>query len=359
MPTHVGGTNGQQDVVRLKNLVRTAERKLVDFGMRAPEARDLVQPLRALPKEPSLWSQRNRGLALFLAPHMFRHLSLPVPLPEQVTVHRRFLIKPLIPLSGVPTRFWILALSQSKVRLLEAQQYGVREVEVPNRPADSRSALNYERIQRVSQAPSTAASGQGNPAAGFHGHSGERDTSKEDVERYFRLVDAALQPVLRDQRAPLVVAGVDYLPPIFRNVTSYPYVIRDEIHSNASQWSSEELLQRAWPLVEPEFERRRLQELARYRDLAGTGKATDDIRQILPAAQHGKVQTLLVNPAATCWGTFTTESGEVETHESEQPGDDDLLDLAAVHTLARRGAVLAASRDELPGASMAAAVFRF
>jgi hypothetical protein len=47
-------------------------------------------------------------------------------------------------------------------------------------------------------------------------------------------------------------------------------------------------------------------------------------------------------------------------HESRQPGDQDLLDLAAVQTLAHAGDVYAVTPDEVPDArSPVAAVFRY
>jgi len=42
LPTHVSGEQGQQDPVRLKNLLQRAEEQFVDGGMRAAEARELL-----------------------------------------------------------------------------------------------------------------------------------------------------------------------------------------------------------------------------------------------------------------------------------------------------------------------------
>ena len=46
MPTHPASEQGQQDAVRLKNLVNMAEQRLVEQGMRTSDARDMLSPLR-------------------------------------------------------------------------------------------------------------------------------------------------------------------------------------------------------------------------------------------------------------------------------------------------------------------------
>ena len=54
--------------------------------------------------------------------------------------------------------------------------------------------------------------GRGDRPAAFHGHGvGQGVEAKTDILRDFHKVDEALQEVLRDEEAPLVLAGVDYL----------------------------------------------------------------------------------------------------------------------------------------------------
>lgn len=119
-----------------------------------------------------------------------------------------------------------------------------------------------------------------------------------------------------------------------------------------------QLHDRAWPLIKPHVEKAKLDAGAKYRQLAGTGKASADIRQIIPATVGGQVESLFVDRAAHVWGAFDPATNEVHVHAEEQPGDDDLLDFAAVQTLLSRGTVFAVARDDSP-ASLIAAVFRY
>lgn len=45
LPTHRAGPDSQQDPIRLKNLLKQAETQLINEGIRAAEARDLLAPL--------------------------------------------------------------------------------------------------------------------------------------------------------------------------------------------------------------------------------------------------------------------------------------------------------------------------
>ena len=97
----------------------------------------------------------------------------------------------------------------------------------------------------------------------------------------------------------------------------------------------------------------------RYRELLGTGRTSNDIEQILPAANEGRVETLLVSLESQSWGVVDAETGAVHLHDSCEAGDEDLLDTAAVLTLSQRGTVYALNRDEMPSGAPIAAVFRY
>ena len=60
--------------------------------------------------------------------------------------------------------------------------------------------------------------------------------------------------VLREEQAPLVVAAVDYLLPIFRQASAYPHLLQRGIEGNPDRLSEKELHDRAWTLVEPSFQ---------------------------------------------------------------------------------------------------------
>ena len=360
MPTHAAGPDGQQDALRLKNLLAQAERGLVEQGVRAPEAKKLLEPVRSLPAEPGFWEKRSLGLAVFITDGLWNRFRVPLPLDETVVVNQRFQLKPLLPLLGVNDQYFVLALSQNRVRFLAGRQFGMQEVKVDGLPKDMAQALNYDSSERPSLAHAAPRSQPGKSSAVVHSLGGDREPAKEELAQYFRSVDAALRDALRDQRAPLILAGVQYLLPIYREVSSYGHIAHDEVPGNPDHLAEHELHERTWPLVQSYLEHARQDAVAKYQKLAGTGKTSDDLSRIVSAAQQGQVESLFVDRTAHRWGTFDAATGQLAVRPSSapEPGDDDLLDYAAVQTLLHRGAVYALPAEQVP-APPAAAILRY
>jgi hypothetical protein len=360
LPTHVSGADGQQDPVRLKNLLQRAEEELTGTWMRAPEARRLLQAARDLPNDPAYWNYRSEGLAIFVSPDFFLTYRLPMALEEGVVVNRRFHIKPLLPIMSGNDRFLLLALSQNRVRLFAGSRWALEEVEVPNLPTNLKEALNYVGVDGSAQTHTAMRGDLGKQSAVFHGQGGLPDVRKDDLTQFFRQVDAALHPVLRGDTRPLVLAGARYLMPIYRKVTTYPHVAEEEFEGNCDYLTPYQIHQKAWPLVEPRFRAEgEAAALAQYRELAGTSRASHNLRQIVSAAAEGRIETLLVDAHAQQWGRYHPETGDVEVHDTREASDDDLLDLATVQTIANRGSVYSISRDAVPTGALAVAVFRY
>jgi hypothetical protein len=59
------------------------------------------------------------------------------------------------------------------------------------------------------------------------------------------------------------------------------------------------------------------------------------------------------------WGTFEPETNTVHVHEEAEPGDEDLLDFAAVQTLLNSGTVYAVELEKVPDEAPLAAVLRY
>jgi hypothetical protein len=350
MPTHAAGRDGQQDVLRLKNLTAKAERDLLEQGMRSPEVRKLLQPVRDLPGEPSFWEKRSQGLALFVADGVFDRFRVPLSLDEAVVVNQRFQVKPLVPLLNANERYYLLAFSQNRVRFFKGDHSGCHETAVEGLPESMAKALNYDQVSRSLQVHSgQRGSDYGKQGAVFHGQGDEGDIAKEELAKYFRLIDAALHPVLRNKQTPMILAAVHYLLPIFRDVSTYPHIARGDLVGNPDHLSDHELHARAWPLVTAWSEVNQATAAAKYQQLAGTGKTADDLHQILPAACQGQIETLFVDRGAHRWGSFDVQTSEVHLNgQVEKQPADDLLDLAAVQTLLNRGTVYSVNTEKCP-----------
>lgn len=365
MPMQKASTEVRQNPIRFKNLIRQAEERLDAIGIRHTEAVDFLKAAHEL-DTPEFWENQERGLVIFISPDVFRYYLLPDEVPEIVVVDGQFHLKPLLPLIQNDGRFYVLALSQDNVKFFQGTRYSIKEIEVENLPKNMEEALQYdETAQEGQQRIATGRGGTSNSftqPGSFHGQgSPDRDEHQKDILQFFHLIDGALHAKLKTASAPLVLAGVEYLFAIYRQANSYQHLIEEGINVNVDIVKLEELRDRAWSLVEPQFLQAQQQAMERYQELAGanTGKASDDLKEIVPAAYYQRVDSLFVASDRQLWGDFNTETMAVNLHSEPEPDDEDLLDFAAVYTLLNGGTVYALAPEELPTSAPAAAIFRF
>lgn len=358
LPTHRAGDGTRQDPIRLKNLISNARKRLVEAGLRTTEADDVLSPARDLLSDLAFWRHQSDGLALFLSGDSFASYRLPLRFDELAVVADRHHVKPLLPLLTEGGTFYVLALSQNEVRLLRATRRGVEEVALEDAPGSLSEALRHDDPERQLQFHTGTSGGGGGRPAVFHGHDARPDPG-EDLLRFFRQVDAAVTEKLKGQKAPLVLAGVGFLLPIYREASEHPDVLDEDVGGSPEASSPEELRDRAWEVVRPRFEEARREALARHARLAGTGQTSDGLAEIVPAAYFGRVEALFVARGSRRWGFFDPASGTAHEHGEPERGDGDLVDFAAVQTFLNGGAVHVLEPEEVPAGGPAAAVFRY
>lgn len=366
MPTHRAGPETQQDPIRLKNLLGQAEEQLLAAdlgrrGLRTPEAKAQLEPASKLVQDGLFWQRQSDGLAIFLSSEIARHYRLPLDFEELVVVADRFHIKPLLPLLSGDGRFYILALSQSEARLLQGSRYRVGEVDLEGAPTSLTEALRFDDPERRLQfhTASGPSGGRGSRPAMFYGPGAPSGDQKSDILRYFQKLDAGIQALLTGEQAPLVLAGVDYLLPLYREANTYAYLVEEGIKGNPDKLGAEELHQQAWAIVQPHFLEEREGAADRFRQFAGTENASDKLSEIVPAAYHGRVETLFVSLDVQRWGIFDATTNTIRLHQDAELGDQDLLDFAAVQTLINGGSVYAVESEQMPAEAPLAALFRY
>jgi Bacterial archaeo-eukaryotic release factor family 7 len=359
MPTYKMSTETLQNPIRFKNLMREAEEKLIETGLRPQDARDLLSPAHELDKY-DFWQHQSDGLVIFISKNLFSYYTVPVDFQELVVVTDRFHLKPLMSLLTGDGQFYILALSQNLVRLYQATRYSVKEIELEDVPTSIAEALQYDDPEKSLQFHTgTPQGGGGSRAAIFHGQGAGNDDAKENILRYFRKVNEGLQELLKNQKCPLVLAGVDYLLPIYKQANSYANLIDEDITGNPDQLKPEELHAQAWQIVEPYFEAQQHETVAYYQANLGTGKTASNIQEVVTAAYFQRVESLFVPVGQQNWGMFNPETNSVQVHSEQQAGDEDLMDFAALHTLLNGGKVYAVAPEQVPGNAPLAAVLRY
>lgn len=361
MPTQRVGNEQQQNPIRLKNLLAEAETKLLANGLRRLEVEKLMRTAEKLLWNANFWRHQSDGLAIFLSVGFHVIFRLPVKFEELLVVSNSFHIKPLLPCLGRGTKFYVLALSLNNVRLFQANADTMSEV-TPNFPKSMKEALWMDEPEKYLNMHSGSTSmREGKGGAGiFHGHDPE-DEEKTNIMRFFRSVNEGLNALLEDKNVPLVLAGVDYLLPIYREVTTHRNILRDSVPGNPDRENLRELHEQAWKIVRPVFEESQKKAFEKYEQLDGqkNGLATSDLPTVVKAAKFGQVETLFVPLGVQKWGRYDAQNNKVILESEPGSENEDLLDLAAAETILNSGQVFAVPHEQLPGNGELAAILRY
>jgi len=351
MPIHSLKTEAGQDQILFRNLLRDTGSRLNETGMRQTNVARMLAPAETLLSDAPFWRREGKGLAVFIGEDDTRTYRLKEPFAPFVYVGSRYYVKPLIPLITRDGRYYLLALSAGNVRLMEGGRSSIREISLSGIPQSLAEALRFHELKKQLQfhtaGPVGRLSSSGKPM-GFHGHGASANDEKERIREYFRSIDTGIRDFLGRGKTPMVLAGVDYMCTIYREINSYPHLVETGIHGNPDDSSAQELGEKAWDIVELRFAENEQQAVKRYHTLAGTGLTSSDLHEILTAARFGRIDTLIVSRTGQCWGRFDFTSGDLDLHETPGPGDDELLDSAVVDTLAKSGEVFAVSDEVAP-----------
>lgn len=345
----------KQDVTRLTALLRTLQDKFSNDWLTLEMAEAILRSNWQLLQERTLAHRRTRTLAIFMNKSFFACYHLLSAVPEYAVVGGEFHIRPLLPLLPVDDRFFLLALSQNHVKLYQGSYHGLTERNVAEIPESLREDLSDRTFEQGYESHTAASASSTTKGAIFHGTHQDR---KEQLLHFFRHVNQGIADSLKGQEAPLVVASVDYLFPIYKVANTYPHLLENAVAGNPDILSPDSLHDAAWKIVEENVSKTRDRAFAVYAAHINTPLASSNLREILNAANRGLIRFLFVPPVIECWGRLVAPD-VVHVHAHQEPGDDDLLNLAAIHTIRHGGHVHVISPTQLREGAEVAAVFRY
>lgn len=358
LPTHVATNDQQEDMLRLRTLIDEVRRQLIEGQAGEREIRVLTGGLYDLIGNRDFWQSRGKGLAIFATMEGLQCYRLPFEVEEFMVVADRFCIKPILRLFNEPMKLFVLVLSQRQVRLFEKREYELEEVDI-ELPQRLEETLNLHSVESGPQSHFAKPGGKGKATSVFHGHGGKKDTHKDELRLFFRAIDQKLLQFLNEDHSPLILAGVDYLLPLYREVSHHKNIGNLELIGNWDHNSRSELHDRIQTLVAPMFDEQRRRAVDKYFDLKGSGKSTEELVTALSAAIEGRVEVLFVDVDQHVWGRYTEEGRRVEIHSERQVSDCDLIDVTAVETLQHGGKVYAVKESGMPSHCQLAAVMRY
>lgn len=357
-PTHRRHPENQQDPILFRHGIEALSISLRQRHT-AAQTQALLAPFQALADDANFWNHTLDGLAVLGGTGLFRVFVLSRPVAELAVVANSFHTKPLRRVLQSVDRYQVLGLSLNRIRLFEGERDGIAEIEpAPGVPRTVTDALGDELTEPHHTVSSYGGIG-GASSPMHHGQGGKKDEVDKDAERFFRAVDRAVaEHHSKPSGLPLILAALAEHHHLFHQVSHNPLLLTSGIDVNPDALSPDQLRQRAWQAVEPQYRARQTRWADEFGAARAKGLGSDNLADVARAAATGRVDMLLIEAERQIAGHLDDSSGRIIAADLENPNIDDLLDDLGELVLKMGGQVHVLPADRMPGSAGLAATYR-
>jgi hypothetical protein len=356
LPTHSAGkeVNERYDLIRFKNLLQAIAQELSERGFSNDQTNELLDPAHQLLKDEEFWLSLDQGMAIFIADAFFEVKTLPIAVPEEFHINSRFHLAPLVPLFKELPHFYLLAISKNASSFYRGDSLGMERLDIEGLPQGINDVIHFEEKSERQLL-------RGGPREGSaHGHGSGLSDEKEYISQYLKEVDQTLMTeLLANENAPLVIAGVEYIVGIYRQVSRYKNLVDSAITGNHEHTEMAQLFQKAFELASPHLEEANKKALKNYYNQLNTALTSSMPEKVIPATYYKQVYDLFVEKDAHIWGTFNEAENKLVINQEKQLDDVCLVNRAIVNTISNGGDVYILEADRMPNGAQIAASLRF
>lgn len=345
---------------RIEKAVEKAEQQLVHRGMEHADARKLLAPILDVMQIIDPEETPGESIAIFRSNEELRHYRIQQPVDEAVVVGDNFYIRPFFGMLDGEKVFYLLALSQKDIRLLKCTEHTSEEVDLAGRiPHSLHEYMGTAKPDHVLDNRVSAGPSNGSGAKGvMFGTNTDREARDEYLSNFYKAVDRGLMDLIRNDKIPMVLCGVEYELPLYRSVNSYPHLVEEAVHGAPNGLKGGEMHARALQCLEAEREKEVATVLGQHDKQTGE-LARAGLKEIVKAAWDGRVGHLLVAERARAAGNLDEATHEVKAHGQPQDGDEDLINVAVMQTITHGGRVWVLPQTRMPENRPLAAVMRY
>lgn len=343
-----------------RNLKHMLEQRLLAADL-APDRRQALLAAGEEALSTADFPALDPGFALFLAEDRVHAMPLDEAPPEDISaVGHRFLLRPILDRFGPADHFHILAISAGGTRLLEATRETCRTVTPLGLPQSLEEVMAESEAEVTKQANAPGRGGADRATSQTrHSYESPAELHKTQLVEFIHRTVKAVRKHLAGDRAPVVLISEPEVAGHVRSAGDWPELLPEFVNHHPARMRDEELHSAALAVLPPE-EVKAEPVLDRIKARLGTAEPTVAIRleEILAAARDGRVDSLLIAADETIWGHFDEDRG-IAAARGTPDGEEDLLNLAAVMTLATGGTAFSLPRAQLPRSVPAAAALRY
>lgn len=232
--------SGNPNRIQLKNLLKQANQTLSAEGLNKTKIDSLLKPAKELVDSNEFRINYKHSLVLFIGQGFFRYYHLP---PEGVTASvilgASFDIQQIDKLISDNPSYFILLLSHNGAKLLIGNKYDIEEIQ--SFPSTMRQDLRIDENPKSFQTHSIAPATSGKESEIVHGQYNKSQVDKEMLTEFFQHIEKKVNKIVKNEKTPLVLAGVDYVLSLYRQINTYPHTLRGEIAGNLENLSLDQI----------------------------------------------------------------------------------------------------------------------
>ncbi|MGI9526438.1 MAG: hypothetical protein ACR2MS_04925 [Weeksellaceae bacterium] len=335
--THRTKPDYEKDKIQLKNLIKETENRL-----RVKEDKKLVDSLMKRVKdlaEEIDHSFNLESLILFVNEDIAEYVRLPIAVEDRVVIDNTFATRDLVRTLNLESSYFILLLSQQKVRLIEAfNDKLIREVGNP---------FPYENTDLYPESRAEAA------IAGR-----ERNLLLE----FYNRVDKYVNEVRKDNRLPVLICADKNNYERYLEIADEKYSIFNFfLNGNRLDQKASNIVKEAWPLVNDYKKRVNDERKADLKQAVSENKFLVDVNDIWRALTHGRIQTLFIEQGKFQPAIIENDSVQFVDHtfEDRKKVIDDIYDEMIEINLDHGGDVVFLPKGDLEKFNGFGAITRF
>ena len=350
--------NKQKGFIKFKNKLQQLTALLKERNLEQLEIERLMKPAYDILRKEEFWSNLSQGLAVFIGDDFFKYITLPILPQDEILVNSTFYLTPLIPVMTSEEYFYVLVLSKKQAKLYRADAFGIQYVPVPELPRGVEDVVRFE--EKDDQDLFRTDSGGAGSGANYHGIGTGRPDEKRNLAMYFDEIDETLwKEILNKENVPLLLAGVEYLIPIYKQVAKYKPIWDEAITGSHEHEDMNALYQQARTKMEPYFNQRVSRAFNAYKNQSATELTSSIPDDIIAAGHYGRISQLFVSKGEHIWGSFDEMNNALTIHTAKEKDDECLVGKTIIKTLLNGGEVFILPAGKMPATSQLAALMRY
>lgn len=301
IPTHRTAPDYKQDSLQLKNQITEVERKLHELlDKRA------VTPLMDKIKDAERYidySHNLDGLVIYADQESVSVIILPIELKPTSMVGEFFDVRPLYMTRQQLRTYYILTVSQQKIRLMKARNDTLLiEYDDENFPYDNTEYYTTDAT-KIAQ-----------------------DTFVENLTKeFYNVADKNFQFYTASEYLPTILAGDEKSISYYREMMDDDSMLIYCLEGNYDNTPTHEILKETYPLIEKYIENKQKEFMDNIDEAQSAHLATFDVNDIFRRAMEGNAKTLYIGENLSLKGKIDNEVLLIDKEGEDYPDSKELL----------------------------------